>query len=344
MNNEKVELLNSALNGLRIDAVCVDASEHRHFAFYKIKLGARAQFSQLERRSREIALKLQSKSDPIFKVLREEGLIRLQVVTCEPKALPLIDLFATNPVRPKGILPMLLGETDDGKLLWTDMANNPHMLVAGSTGSGKSVLLHNLIANAINLKNVRVFLVDPKGVEFASYASAELNSIVNQVVYDYAGTIEMLENLVELMEDRYEQLRVLGAQSIESYTDLFDPILVIIDEVSDLMMKDGKDKKFEKLIIQLAQKSRAAGIFLVLATQHPSVKVLTGLIKANFEARLSCKVSSRVDSQVILDTQGAECLVGRGDAIIRNRDHEMVRFQVAFVDTKSVIWHFRNTR
>lgn len=343
MNAEMVELLNSTLDGLRLDAKCVDATLHRHFAYYDVKLGPKCRLRQIENHSKEIALNLKSLSDPIVKTLRQQGLVRLQVVMGEPEPLPLLDLLKANP-RPNGILPFLLGETDDGKVLWTDMAQNPHMLIAGAPGSGKSVLLHNMITNAISLGNVRLFLVDPKGVEFVSYESAELSPIINQVVYEYGAVLEMLQNLVEIMEQRYEMLRAMNFQSVEQAPDLFQPILVLIDEVTDLMLKDGKQKRFEKLIIQLAQKSRAAGIYLVLATQHPSVKVLTGLIKANFEARLACKVSSRTDSQVILDQPGADFLVGRGDAIIRNKIHDLVRFQVAYVDTKDAIWHYRHTR
>lgn len=336
-----INQLTSALDGLRIDAVCVNAIEHRHFAFYDVKLGPKGSLSRLQRSSSEIALNLRSKSNPIFKLLREEGLIRLQVVTGDPKPLPLLDLLKTNP-KHDGILPFLLGETDDGKILWTDMSKNPHMLVAGSTGSGKSVLLHNMIANAINVGKVHLFLVDPKGVEFSAYDTPKMSGLIKQVVYDYSTVIEMLEHIVEIMDDRYEMLRALELQSIDQSPKIFDPILIIIDEVSDLMLKDGKEKRFENLIIQLAQKSRAAGIYLLLATQHPSVKVLTGLIKANFEARLACKVSSRTDSQVVLDYPGAELLIGRGDAIIKNSNHDLVRFQVAYTDTSTVVEFFKS--
>lgn len=340
MNKEMIDALNLAFAGLRLDAECVNATVHRHFAFYDVRLGPKCRLRQIENHAKEIALNLKSLSDPIVKTLRQQGLVRLQVVMGEPTSLSLLDLIRDNP-RPEGILPFLLGETDDGKVLWADMAMNPHMLIAGAPGSGKSVLLHNMIANAISLKNVSLFLVDPKGVEFISYEVPELSYIVNQVVYEYNAVLEMLENLVDIMDQRYEMLRAMNYQSVEQAPQLFKPILVLIDEVTDLMLKDGKSKRFEKLIIQLAQKSRAAGIYLVLATQHPSVKVLTGLIKANFEARLACKVSSRTDSQVILDQPGADHLVGRGDAIIRSKIHDLVRFQIAYVDTKSVIEHYR---
>lgn len=342
-NIQMIETLNSTLQSLNLDAKCVAATEHRHFAFYDVKLGTKCPMTKISSRAREIALNLHSQSDPIIKLLRKEGLVRLQLVTGDPKPLPLLDLLKKHP-KPEGILPFLLGETDDGQVLWNDMAQNPHMLIAGSTGSGKSVLLHNLIANAINVGNVKLFLVDPKGVEFSAYASPEMTSLVTQVVYDYAAVLEMLESIIHIMDERYEMLKELGIQNIEQAPKLFKPILVIIDEVSELMLKDGKGKRFENLILKLAQKSRAAGIYLVLATQHPSVKVLTGLIKANFAARMACKVSSRTDSQVVLDHPGAELLIGRGDAIIKNMAHDLVRLQVAYIDTKSVIWHFRHNK
>lgn len=338
MTQELINNLNGILQGLKLDAECKQARQHRHFAFYDLSLGNKCRLSQIENRAKEIALSLRSKNDPFFKILREQGLVRLQVVVEEPKPLPLLDILPD--FHGSGSLPFLLGETDEGELLSTDMAQNPHLLIAGSTGTGKSVLLHNLIANAVytsQTKKIKLFLVDPKGVEFSAYAIPEMSSLINQITNEYAPTLEMLEYLIERMEQRYEMLKKLGLQSVEQAPELFPSIMVIIDEVSDLIFKDDSKKKFEGYIVRLAQKCRAAGIYLVLATQHPSVKVLTGLIKANFEARLACKVNSRTDSQVILDYVGAQNLVGRGDAIIKNRAHDLVRFQVAYVDTKGVL-------
>ena len=149
----------------------------------------------------------------------------------------------------------------------------------------------------------------------------------------------MLEYLHRQMEDRYELLARHGVQQLAEKPGLFPQLLVVIDEVADLMLQDKttRTKRFESLVVSLAQKCRAAGIYLVLATQRPSTDVLTGLIKANFPARISCKVATRVDSQVILDSPGAECLLGRGDAILQSPVNDRIRFQVAYTEAKNTV-------
>lgn len=336
MNVEMIESLNEALIGFRLDAKCINARKHRHFGFYDLHLGPKCQVSKIVKMSSEIALKIRSKTIPIVKSIPEEGIVRLQVVINNPECIRFDDLYRVE-TKPKGLLPFLFGETDDGRLLWVDIANNPHMLIAGATGSGKSVFLHNLIANAARTPNTTLMLSDPKSVEFAPYRRPELKEFIPVIVSSYDGTISMLEGLVHEMEARYANLLYLKLQSIEQMKSPFDKIVVIIDEVADLILSDGRTHRFEELVVKLAQKSRAAGIYLVLATQRPSVDVLTGLIKANFEARFSCRVSSRVDSGVILDHPGAEHLMGRGDAIFKNRIHDSIRLQVAFVTPEDTI-------
>lgn len=336
MNTEMIESLNEVLIGFRLDAKCVNARRHRHFGFYDLHLGPKCQVSKIERMSSEIALKIRSKNLPIVKSIPEAGIVRLRVVMGSPQTISFDNLIKTAS-KPSGLLPFLFGETDDGELLWTDMAQNPHMLVAGSTGSGKSVFLHNLIANAARTPNTTLMLADPKNVEFAPYRRTELKGFIPVISSSYEETLQMLENLVKEMDLRYANLLSLGLQSVEQMYSPFDKILVILDEVADLMLSDGRTRRFENLVVKLAQKSRAAGIYLVLATQRPSVDVLTGLIKANFEARLSCRVSSRIDSGVILDHPGAEHLLGRGDAIFKNRFYNSVRLQVALANPKDTV-------
>src|SRR3990167_8255730 len=155
--NDMIVTLNKALDGFRIDAECVDAKRHRHFGFYDLRLGPKCQVSKIQRLSNEIALKIRSRTVPIVRSLSEEGVVRLQVVLSEPEAIEFENLYASSK-RPEGMLPFLFGEMDDGRLLWNDMTQNPHMLVAGSTGSGKSVFLHNLIANAARTPNLTLLL------------------------------------------------------------------------------------------------------------------------------------------------------------------------------------------
>jgi len=337
MNDILQDKMNDALESFGAKAECTRAERHRHLAFFDIRLRDGYRVRRLEWHSREIALSLQTQGEPIITTIPRLGVVRLKVALEEAETLRLNDLFKEH-AEPAGILPFLIGETDEGKPLWLDMATNPHMLVAGATSSGKSTLLHVLVENALRRNDVDLFLVDPKqGVEFSRYASEAM-----MITSTYDETIAMLENIRQLMETRYVEMRKLGVNSIEAQPETFTKKLIIVDEAADLMMWDSdktnpKKGQLEKLIASIAQKARAAGIYMVLATQRPSVDVLTGLIKTNFPARLACKVTSHQDSKVILDRTGAETLMGRGDAILNTGKHNYVRFQVAYVDPVRIV-------
>lgn len=330
-----IKNLNEVLSGLNLDARCVAAKQNRHMAFYDVSLNPGCKVRKIESSAPEIALALRSCTEPFVKILSDKGIVRLHVAIREADILHLDSIYSLDDLNNSSLLPFLLGETAEGHKLWTDMTKNPHMLVAGGTGSGKSVFLHLLIENIYRLNNcgkydVSLWLSDPKRVEFNKY-SKSVNDVRNieSIAESYEETILLLQRIEEIMENTYTLLRELGFSSVEQLPKSFKKHFVIIDEVADLMLYDRKSKRFENLIARLAQKARAAGIYLVLATQRPSVDVLTGVIKANFQARVSCKVSSKVDSRVILDRSGSENLLGRGDAIIKNHDNDYVRFQVA---------------
>lgn len=333
-----MDQINSILNGLKIKGQCVDHNQHRHLATYDIQLEPGTMVSRIERRTREIALGIRSVTPPIVKLMPKSGLVRLHVAMDQASPLPLSGLFEEVPESM--LLPVVLGETDEGKRLWVDLSEHPHTLVAGTTGSGKSVFLRTILANLAHLqstgaRDIEVYLVDPKVVEFNSYE--KLNKLIASVTYTYDKTLSMLKILRRKMEARYKAMAQYGIQSIREMPHLFPQTVIIIDEVADLMLQDKKTHEFETGIVKLAQKARAAGIYLVLATQRPSKDVLTGLIKANFPARVCCKVSSRVDSQVVLDSPGAESLLGRGDAILQSPIYDRVRFQAAFCEPEFVV-------
>lgn len=316
--------LNSILHSFKIKADCVATSEHRHLAFYDLKLAPSFRIKKLEGLLPELSLVLKTKTTPFLQMIPEQGIVRLQVVQANQDVLLLEKLYPKG--KPTtGILPFCFGETNEGKPFWVEMNNNPHLLVAGTTGSGKSTLLHNLIWNAFKTENVELYLADPKKVEFEEYRNHDL-------VYGFAQTYNevcsTLEHLFLVMEERYKILA-----SSKAAFEFFSKIILIIDEVADLMLQDV-DKRFENLLTRLAAKCRAAGIYLVIATQRPSVNVVTGLIKANFPARLACKVASRIDSQIILDENGAETLLGKGDALFKNGETSLTRIQIAYVEKK----------
>lgn len=345
-NQTPQQQMNKVLRASKIEGECIGFKQHRHMAFFEIKLAPGASVSKIERSVREIALDIRSKTTPIVKLLPEQGIVRLQVATKDPETLPLEKLFDGAKLYPNVMLPFVLGETDEGQQLWVDLSKHPHTLVAGGTGSGKSVFLHALIGNAsllngIGARDIRVFLSDPKRVEFTRYDNPAMKGFVQNVAYDYEDTIAMLENLESAMEARYAMMASYGMTSLADSPAMFPQFVVIIDEVSDLMLQDKRIKLFENLVCRLAQKCRAAGIYLVLATQRPSVDVLTGVIKANFPARISCRVATKVDSIVIIDSPGAERLLGKGDAILQSPEKDGVRFQVAYTEAKKVVEDFK---
>lgn len=314
-----VSELNNALESFKIPAVCVNWQEFRHFSFFDLKLMPGCRINKLSNFSRELALALRAKSAPILKPLTEKGVVRLQMVFKDPEPIYLNQIWKTPPA---GTLPFLWGETDEGKACWVDMATNPHLLVAGTTGSGKSSFLHLLIANALKRNDVRLFLVDTKQVEFGKYQNQ-----VQWLAQNYTAALSMLGWLVEEMERRYQLLAKMHCTSIQE-CPYMDKILVVVDELADLMLL-GKKKEFETLICRLAQKARAAGIYLVCATQRPSVDIITGTIKANFPARLVTRVASRADSQVVFDASGGEHLLGKGDALFKSPAIDSLRLQIA---------------
>jgi S-DNA-T family DNA segregation ATPase FtsK/SpoIIIE len=337
-----ITAMNDVLQGLKIDGSCIHAETHRHLAYFDIALERKpAVLRKLENSAKDIALHIKSKTIPIIKLIPELGIVRLQVALKEAKPISFLNLYSGEQI-PNMIFPLLLGEDDTGKKLWMDMVNNPHLLIAGGTGSGKSTLLHSLIANALfltsfRIRNIVVYLADPKRVEFTEYRDLQLNNVIKKVVSTYTETIETLENIERIMDSRYNEMHKFQMRNIEENPNRFSLILCIIDEVADLMMQDKRNGKLQNLIIKIAQKGRAAGIFLILATQRPSVDIITGLIKANFPGRIACKTASRKDSEIILDHPGAETLLGRGDAVLKNMKCDSVRFQAAYITPQEAI-------
>lgn len=323
---------NQILNSFNIKANCLSARQVDNYIFFDLKLHPNAKVKDIQKHSDEIALALQTPCKPSIKVLHEKGVVRLEFVIPRDKPLKLFDYF-TNSGVPVGGLICLLGQSVDGKKVWMDLANNPHMIVAGTTGSGKSTLLHNIIANMLNYNNCIMYLIDPKNIEFHEY-DKKIKHNVN-VHYTYEEAIFVLDSLLDTMNERYNLMRA-GKQVSD-----FPYLLLIIDEFADLIMQDKEDQFYNKLC-RLAQKCRAARISIVLSTQRPSVNIINGTIKANFPARIACRVASHVDSKVIIDTSGAENLLGKGDSLLRDNFRHMDRFQIAYTDAIEVCKMFGN--
>jgi len=315
--------LNQVLKGFNLGAKCVSASANAHFGMWNIRLDPERSIKDIERRLREIALFLQCETLPILTVDYPNGLLRLSGVISKPAPIPLETL-------PQGAL----GLSCEGTAVEVDLRKHPHTLVAGTTGSGKSELLHCLIQNLIKDTSFKksIYLVDPKRVEFNQYKKTD---IIKGTASSYKDTLSFLKKMEDLVESTYIYLMKKNYRSINEDPSL-DHQFIFIDEMSGLFLQDS-NKELEKLIVKITQKSRAAGVHLVMATQRPSVDIFSPLIKANCPARICCKVSSRIDSQVVLDSPGAEHLLGKGDAIIKNQDYNLMRLQIGYIGSKTLV-------
>lgn len=324
-----IEIINKIFRDLKIKAKAINARSNDNYQFFDIVLIENGNINTIKRMINEISLGLKMPMGTV-RVVHEQGVIRLEFKKHERKFINLLDYF-TN-LRVPGELPILLGQDINGDRVWVDLATLPHLLVAGQTGSGKSIIMHNLILNLLNYSNPQLFLFDPKSIEFGKYQKHFSNISVS---YSYDESVEMLDNLIEIMEHRY-----IAIKHDLPLTDV-PYIVVIIDEFGDLIMQDT-NKEFYNKLLKLSQKCRAAKMHLIISTQRPSVNVINGAIKANFGNRLSCKVASGADSRVVLDYMGAETLLGKGDAILKTNDKQYTRFQAAYTTPDDVCKYFGN--
>lgn len=243
-----------------------------------------------------------------------------------------------------GKLPMIIGQDPLGNNIVVDLASMPHMLIAGSTGSGKSVALNAMLVSLLckfNPDELKLIIIDPKRLEFAAYQ--DIAHLVFPIITDPRKAFPVLKWVVATMEERYETMAGFGVRNITEYHMLkkgldaphMPYMVVIIDELADLMMTTGKE--IEDTLARIAQMARAAGIHMIIATQRPSVDVITGTIKVNFTARISFKVTSKVDSRTILDVGGAEKLLGRGDMLfIHGNDPNIRRVHGAYITDQEI--------
>jgi S-DNA-T family DNA segregation ATPase FtsK/SpoIIIE len=248
-----------------------------------------------------------------------------------------------------GSLPLVLGKGTIGQAVVVDLARMPHLLIAGSTGSGKSVALNAILISLLcklNPDDLKLILIDPKRLEFAAFT--DIAHLLFPIITSSHQAAPVLRWVVQEMEDRYEKMSQFGARNISDYnsrifqSNSFDDackplpfIVVVIDELADLMITAGRD--IEDLITRITQMARAAGIHMIVATQRPSVDVITGLIKANFPSRISFRVASRIDSRTILDTMGADRLLGRGDMLFLDAaTSQLQRVHGAYVSDQEI--------
>ena len=288
--------------------------------------GNRVKVQSILAREKDLALALKTPDLRIEAPVPGEALVGLEVPapSTSPVALrSLMDIPDFRKISSKGGLPIALGEDTGGNPVVTDLASLPHLLIAGATGSGKSVCLNSIVASLLFTKppdQLRIVMVDPKRVELTPFNG--IPHLLSPVIVDVDEVNPTLRALMAEMLRRYKLMEEIGTRNISGYNakakEPMPYLVLIVDELADLMMVGGFE--IEQNLVRLAQLGRATGIHLVLATQRPSVNVVTGLLKANVPARVAFAVASQVDSRVILDTVGAEKLLGKGDMLLLNHD------------------------
>ena len=305
----------------------------------------------------DIAMSLAAKGIRIIAPVPGKGTVGIEVPNREPQIVSMRSVIESRAFQEsRAALPIALGCTVSNDVVVADLAKTPHLLVAGATGQGKSVGLNAIITSLLYKKHpaeLKFVLIDPKMVEFSLYAQLEHHYLAKlpeedrAVITDAKKVVPTLNSLVTEMEDRYRLLEKAGERNIKDYNARFvkhqlNPnnghrympyIVLIIDEFCDLIMQSGKE--VETPLVRLAQKARAIGIHVILATQRPDAKTITGLIKANFPSRIAFRVGQMQDSRTIIDCSGAQHLIGKGDMLF-SADGDIVRVQCAFVDTPEV--------
>ncbi len=354
---ENKERIRKTLLDFGIPILHIEATVGPTVTLYEILPDKGVRIAKIRSLVDDIALSLSAIGVRIIAPIPGKGTVGIEVANKDPQTVSMRTVIKSRKFQEsKCRLPIALGSTISNDVYIADLAKMPHLLVAGATGQGKSVGLNAIIASLLYRRRpdeLKFVMIDPKMVEFSLYAKIEKHYLAKlpdedePIITDMSKVVATLSSLCVEMDDRYLLLKAAHARNIEEYNakirehklnpldgHKFLPyIVVIVDEFSDLIMTSGKE--VEMPIARLAQKARAVGMHVIIATQRPSTNVITGIIKANFPARIAFKVSSGIDSKTILDTPGAQQLIGRGDMLISNNS-EMVRVQCAFIDTPEV--------
>ena len=347
----------STLKNYDIDIQKIFATVGPTVTLYEIVPAAGVRISRIKNLEDDIALSLAALGIRIIAPIPGKGTIGIEVPNVKKTVVSMKTLLSSEKFQSSSYnLPIAIGKKIDNENFIVDLTTMPHLLMAGATGQGKSVGLNAILVSLLYKKHpsqLKLVLIDPKKVELSLYRTIEKHFLAKlpgeeeAIITDTKKVIHTLNALCIEMDNRYDLLKEAGARNIKEYNDKFirrklNPekghqylpfIVLVIDEFADLIMTAGKE--VEMPIARLAQLARAIGIHLIIATQRPSVNIITGTIKANFPARIAFKVSSKIDSRTILDTGGAEQLIGKGDMLI-SFNGELTRLQCAFVDTPEV--------
>ncbi|PTB97718.1 cell division protein FtsK [Marivirga lumbricoides] len=345
------------LTNFKINISSIKATIGPTVTLYEIVPEAGVKISKIKNLEDDIALSLAALGIRIIAPIPGKGTIGIEVPNKSREMVSMRSVLGTDKfMKSDKELPVILGKTISNEVFVADLAKMPHLLMAGATGQGKSVGLNVMLASLIYKKHpsqLKFVLVDPKKVELTLFNKLERHFLASlpdseeAIITDTKKVVNTLNSLCIEMDNRYDMLKDAGCRNLKEYNTKFinrrlNPekghrfmpyIVLVIDELADLMMTAGKE--VETPIARLAQLARAIGIHLIVATQRPSVNVITGIIKANFPARLSFRVTSKIDSRTILDMGGAEQLVGQGDMLL-SQGSDLIRLQCPFIDTPEV--------
>ena len=356
LENNKNQIINT-LKNYDIQIQKIYATVGPTVTLYEIIPAAGVRISRIKNLEDDIALSLAALGIRIIAPIPGKGTIGIEVPNARKSIVSMKTLLASEKFQKnKFSLPIAIGKKIDNENFIVDLTTMPHLLMAGATGQGKSVGINAVLVSLLYSKHpsqLKFVLVDPKKVELSIYKTIENHFLAklpgeeDAIITDTKKVVHTLNALCIEMDNRYDLLKEAGCRNIREYNEKFvsrklNPekghqylpfIVLVVDEFADLIMTAGKE--IEMPIARLAQLARAVGIHLIIATQRPSVNIITGTIKANFPARIAFKVSSKIDSRTILDTGGAEQLIGKGDMLI-SYNGDVVRLQCAFVDTPEV--------
>jgi S-DNA-T family DNA segregation ATPase FtsK/SpoIIIE len=360
MVERKAHSLEEMLEEFGVNANVVNAEPGPAITMYELELAPGVKVSQISSLANDMARALGSGMVRVVAPLAGKHTIGIEVPNSQREIVRMKDLLEKSAAKANKMeIPLFLGKSSSGEILVSDMAAMPHCLIAGTTGSGKSVCINSIITSILLSRRpdeVKLILIDPKMVEMAMFES--IPHLMCPTVTEMRRAEQILEWAMQKMDERYELLKEAQVRNIASYNLLspeelierFNPatqeeeaqipkklphIVIIIDELADLMMTSAKE--VESFIVRIAQKSRAIGIHLVLATQRPQATVVTGLIKSNMPARIAFRVAAGMDSRIILDQKGAETLLGQGDMLfLKPGTSELVRAQGAFLDDDEI--------
>jgi S-DNA-T family DNA segregation ATPase FtsK/SpoIIIE len=357
---EMAAILEQALKEFNIDAHVVEIDTGPVITVYELSLAPGVKVSAISALANDIQRALKAETIRIVAPIPGKSTVGIEVPNAQKEKVRLKELMQLAPeAMSKMQIPLFLGKDSSGAPLIDDLTKMPHCLIAGTTGSGKSVCINSIIMSIMYLQRpdmVKLILVDPKVVEMAPFK--EIPHLMCPVINESARACSVLEWACQKMDERYEFLAEAGVRNIKGYNSLtqeelverFKPsspeeearipkklpyVVIIVDELADLMMTSGKE--VEAHIVRLAQKARAVGIHLILATQRPQATVVTGLIKANMPAKIAFRVSSKMDSRIVLDMNGAEVLLGQGDMLyLPAGASKPIRSQGTFIDDKEI--------